>query len=384
MEGLNLDYITDGDELDLFGDGTEQQQPATTPEEPSTPEGENKEKDTAEEIDTDSLFTPESVGSGKDNKEKEDNTPSGEGDGSSPDKNFFSSNAKALAEEGIFPDLDEDTINGIKTAEDLRKAIDAQMQAGLSEIQKRVNDALTAGVEPTAIRQYENTLNYLNSIDDKQLEAEGDKAEDLRKRLIMQDFLNRGFDKTRAEREVNKALQNGTDVEDAKEALKSNREYFKKSYEDLVQEAKDEQEREVAERQARAASIKDKILDTKNKFFGELELDKATRQKVFDSISKPIYKDPESGEMLTAVQKYEAEHKEDFLVKIGLLFTLTDNFKSLDGLVKGKVNKEMKKGFNALESKINNTARDNDGNLRFTSGVSDSEDYLGKGIKLDI
>ena len=88
--------------------------------------------------------------------------------------------------------------------------------------------------------------------------------------------------------------------------------------------------------------------------------------------------------MLTAVQKYEAEHKEDFLVKIGLLFTLTDNFKSLDGLVKGKVNKEMKKGFNALESKINNTARDNDGNLRFTSGVSDSEDYLGKGIKLDI
>jgi len=382
MEGLNLDYITDGDELDLFGDGTEQQ-PAT-PEEPSTPEGENKEKDTAEEIDTDSLFTPESVGSGKDNKEKEDDTPSGEGDGSSPDKNFFSSNAKALAEEGIFPDLDEDTINGIKTAEDLRKAIEAQMQAGLSEVQKRVNDALTAGVEPTAIRQYENTLNYLNSIDDKQLEAEGDKAEDLRKRLIMQDFLNRGFDKTRAEREVNKALQNGTDVEDAKEALKSNREYFKKSYEDLVQEAKDEQEREVAERQARAASIKDKILDTKNKFFGELELDKATRQKVFDSISKPIYKDPESGEMLTAVQKYEAEHKEDFLVKIGLLFTLTDNFKSLDGLVKGKVNKEMKKGFNALESKINNTARDNDGNLRFTSGVSDSEDYLGKGIKLDI
>ena len=382
MEGLNLDYITDGDELDLFGDSTEQ--PAT-PEEPSTPEEPKNDKtDTAEEVNVDDLFTPESVGGGKDNKEKEDDTPSSEGDGSSPDKNFFSSNAKALAEEGIFPDLDEETINGIKTAEDLRKAIETQMQAGLSDIQKRVNDALNAGVEPTAIKQYENTLSFLNSIDDKQLEAEGDKAEDLRKRLIMQDFLNRGFDKTRAEREVSRALQNGTDVDDAKEALKSNRDYFKKAYDDLVQEAKDEQDREVAERQARAASIKDKILDSKNKFFGELELDKATRQKVFDSISKPIYKDPESGEMLTAVQKYEAEHKEDFLVKIGLLFTLTDNFKSLDGLVKGKVNKEMKKGFSALESKINNTARDNDGNLRFTSGVSDSEDYLGKGIKLDI
>ena len=50
---------------------------------------------------------PESVGSGKDDKEvKEDTTL--KGSGSSPN-NFYSSIAKALKEEGIFPDLDDNS-----------------------------------------------------------------------------------------------------------------------------------------------------------------------------------------------------------------------------------------------------------------------------------
>jgi len=36
-----------------------------------------------------------------------------------------------------------------------------------------------------------------------------------------------------------------------------------------------------------------------------MELDKATRQKIYDNISKPIYKDPETGDYLTALEKYE-------------------------------------------------------------------------------
>lgn len=386
MEGLDLDYIVDEDDLGLFTD--DGQQPEQAQETPPDEGGGGQEKhNTAEEeeVDVDALFqTPESVGGGdKNNKETKEDAPS-DGDGASPNNDFFSSIAQTFAEEGIFPDLDEDTIKGIKTAEDFRKAIDAQLKAGLDEQQKRVNDALNAGIEPDEIRQYEGIIAQLNGFKEEDITAEGDQGEDLRKRLIFQDFLNRGFDRTRAEREVNKALQNGTDIEDAKEALKSNREFFQTKYQELIDNAKKEQEQEEQERQQRATKLKETILDPKTKFFDELELDANTRQRVFDSISKPIYKDSKTGEVLTAVQKYEAEHREDFLVKVGLLYTLTDGFKSLDGLVKGKVNKEMRKGFNALESKINNTARDNDGNLRYSSGVSDSEDYLGKGMRLDI
>ena len=69
------------------------------------------------------------------------------------------------------------------------------------------------------------------------------------------------------------------------------------------------------------------------KVFGDISIDKATRQKAYDNIAKPIYKDPETGEYLTAVQKYRSEHENDFIKNVGILFTLTDGFTNLDKLV---------------------------------------------------
>lgn len=382
MAGLDLDYIIDEEGLDLFNDDGQQQTPPAEGEDEGNKDKGNKNTAEEEEVDVDSLFqNPESVGSGEEHN--------GEGEGTPPDEgktspNFFSSNAKALAEEGIFPDLDEEEINNIKTGPELVEAIRKQMKAGLDEMQKRVTDALEAGVEAPVIKQYEGVLKQLNDMTDEEISAEGDEGEILRKKLIFQDYLNRGFSKERAEREVNKAIQNGTDIDDAKEALKSNKQFFQDAYNKILQDARDSKKKEEEEDRQKAEKLKESLLNPKTKFFDELELDKSTRQKVLDNISKPIYKDPKTGDVFTAVQKYELEHGEDFLVKVGLLYTLTDGFKSLDGLVKGKVNKEMKKGYSALESKINNTARDNEGNLRYSSGVDDSEDYLGKGIRLDI
>ena len=80
----------------------------------------------------------------------------------------------------------------------------------------------------------------------------------------------------------------------------------------------------------------------------------------------------------------ELDNPEEFMAKIGLICALTDNLKSIDGLVKKKVKKEVKRGLSNLESKINNTSRDSRGNLRFSSGVDDSESILGKGMRLDL
>ena len=79
------------------------------------------------------------------------------------------------------------------------------------------------------------------------------------------------------------------------------------------------------------------------------------------------------------------ENRTDFLKNIGILFTLTDGFKNLDNLVKGKVRKEVKKGLRELENTINNTSITSDGNLRYVSGVNeDPESFIGKGWKLDV
>lgn len=386
-EELSLDNILGAEEIEnLFvEDEDTQDTPPANGEPPKKEEEPDKDKEeTTEVVDVDNLFTdtPESVGSGKENtEEKEDTTP--KGDGPSP-KNFYSSIAKALKEEGIFPDLDDEGLSKVKDPEDLRDLIDQQIKAGLDERQKRIDEALNAGVEPTEIRKYENTINFLDSIKEDNISDEGDKGEKLRKDLIYQDFINRGYSKERAAREVQKSFNAGTDIDDAKEALKSNIDFFKDKYDELVNEAKSEAEQEEKERKEQAEKLKSSILNDKD-VFGDLSIDKSTRQKIYDNIAKPVYKDPETGEYFTAIQKYEMENRTDFLKNIGLLFTLTDGFKNLDGLVKGKVKKEVRKGLRELEHTLNNTARTSDGNLKFVSGVDeDPESFIGKGWNLDV
>lgn len=376
MEELNIENVLLPDEIEnLFNGGGQEENNTGTP----PPEEKKEEKETTEEVDTDNLF-PESVGSEeKENKEKEDTTP--EGDGTSPKTDFYSSIAKALKEDGIFPDLDNDTINGIKDPEGFAEAIKKQISAGLDETQKRVNDALEVGVDPNAVQYFERAISQMDDIKEEDITNE-ETGENLRKQLILRDFMNRGYSKERAEREVKKSLDAGTDVEDAKESLEEIKKHLHKQYDDLIKEAQEEERKEEEQRKKDIEDLKNSMLDDKD-VFGDLKVDKATRQKALDTVSKPVWKDPETGDYYTALQKYEKENKLDFLKYVGLIFTLTDSFKSLDGLVKEKQKKEARKGISALEKVINSTQRGSDGNLEYVTGVNDKESYLGK-FTLDI
>ena len=378
MAELSLDNILTDSEIENLFVEEEPEQDSTSEDVTENKEDKSKEdKEETTEVDVDSLFTePESVGS-EDTKEKEDT----DSDKGSTSPKFYSSIAKAFAEEGIFPDLDEETISKVNTPEELRDLVEKQIKAGLDERQKRIDEALGVGVEPDTIKQYEGALNYLDSLNDEAITAETDEGEKLRKQLIYQDFINRGYSKERASREVKKSIDGGTDIEDAKEALKSNKDFFKSKYDGIIEDTRKEEEAEVAKRKEQAEKLKASIL-TDKKVFGEIEVDKATRQKIYDNLAKPVYKDPETGEMLTTIQKYEMEHRTEFLKNLSLVFTLTDGFKNLDGLVKGKVRKEVKKGFRELENTLNNTSRTSDGSLNYASGV-DSESFIGKGWTID-
>lgn len=381
MEELDLSNILSPEEMDnLFDEeGSETQE---TPPDPKEDDKKNKET-TEVQVDAEDLFESESVGSGKEDKQgKEDTIP--DRSGTSPKTNFYSSIASALKEDGIFQNLDDDKAKEIKDAESFAQAIRDEVSAQFDERQKRIDEALNAGIEPSEIQKYEKTLNYLDSIKDENISDESEQGEQLRRQLIYNDFINRGYSKERAQREVKKSFDAGTDIEDAKESLKSNKEFFKNSYDSIVEEAKKAEEKEIEERKKDAETLKKNILE-EEKVFGELQIDKATRQKVFDNISKPVYKDPETGELFTALQKYEMDNRLDFLKNVGLIYTLTDGFKNLDGLIKGKVKKEVRKGLRELETTINNTARTSDGNLKFATGVDeDPESYVGKGWHLDV
>lgn len=380
MEELDLNNILSPEEAETLFEKEETQE---TP--PESTEDDKKNKETTEvHIDENDLFEPESVGSGKEDKQgKEDTSP--DGTGTSPKTtNFYSSIASALKEDGIFQNLDDSKASEIKDAESFAQAIRDEVAAQFDERQKRIDEALNAGIEPSEIKKYESTLSYLDSIKDDNISDESEQGEQLRKQLIYNDFVNRGYSKERAQREVKKSFDAGTDIEDAKESLKSNKEFFKNAYDSMINEAKKAEEDEVNERKKDAETLKKSILE-EEKVFGDLQVDKATRNKAFEAISKPVYKDPETGELYTALQKYEMDNRIDFLKNVGLIFTLTDGFKNLDGLIKGKVKKEVRKGLRELETTINNTSRTSDGNLKFASGVDDDpESYIGKGWNLDV
>lgn len=395
MEELSFDNILGEQEIEtLFTDpednDAQKEHKETEEEEVETPDSDDKkqkEKDnTTEDVDPENLFedkAPESVGSGKDNEGKEDTAPDNDAYGTSPN-NFYSSIANACAVDGIFPNLDDETIKKAVDAESFSNLIEAEINARFDEKQKRISQALENGVEPNDINKYEKTLSYINTITDAAIAEESEKGEQLRYNLIYQDFINKGMTPDKAKKFADRTVDAGTDVEDAKEALLSNKEFFTGAYNKMLQEAQQKADEEKAEREKNAKELEKTLMKDKQ-LFGDMEISNDIRKKAFDSVSKPVYKDPETGDYMTAIQKYESEHRADFLKYTGLIFAMTNGFKDFDSFAKGKVKKEVKKGLRELEQTLNNTRRNNDGSLRMvTNQKDDPNSFISKGMKLDL
>lgn len=375
MEELDLDNILSGDEIATLFEEPPKKEPKEEPKE------EKKEETT--DFDEDNPFgtsQKESVGS-------EDEDIQGKGDtddkgiSSSPkNKNFYSSITDALVVDGIFPDLDKETIQNVKTPEDFQKIIEEQINARFTEKEKRINEALNNKVEPSVVQQYESTIDYLNNINDDSLSAEDEEGENLRRQLIYNDYLNRGFSKTRAEKMVNDAIENGTDIDDAKDALQGVKDFYTNKYKEILDSAKENEEKLAEERTKQSENLKKSIMEDKN-LYGDVDVDKATRTKIYDFITKPVHKDS-NGNYMTALQKYQSENTIEAMKNFAICYTLTNGFKDWSKLGSKQAKKEVKKGLANLEKVINSTSRNNDGSLGFVS--FDESSYLGQGMQLDI
>lgn len=386
MGDFNMDSILLDTEVDnLFLEDAEETK--APDEEPETKEIKEPEKsDSTTEVNSDTLFeeeTPESVGSNEDGK-KQQEAPDSEKQDKSPDNNFYSSIASALKEEGALPDLDDAEIEATVEPEDFVALIKKQVQAQLDETTKRVNDALNNGVEPSVVNSYEKTLNYLNSITEDLLKEESEEGENIRKRLIQQDFMNRGYSAERAVKLTDKFFQSGDDIEEAITALTSNKEYYQKQYNDVLENAKKEKQQEEAALKKQGEALKKSIMDNET-VLGSIQIDKSTRQKVYDNAMKPVYKDAQ-GNYLTALQKYKSENENDFIRYMSLFYTLTNGFTNMDNIIKPQAKKEMKSKLRELENTLNGNTRLKGGNMKMVGldAQSQSGSVFDKGFSLDI
>lgn len=377
MEGIGLDNMLGAAEVERLFSG-EQEGKEEAAEEVQEPEV--KEQEETAEVDFSDLLgnQSESVGSERDT-EGDGEAPESKNDTGAPNQNLFSSIAKALRDEGVFPDLSDDTLKDIKDAEAFRKMFDDHVANSLSERQKRIDAALNGGADTEEIRNYNNDLSineFLNAKDTlDRLESESEDGENLRKQVMYQDYINRGFSEERAKKLVMKSIDDGTDIDDAKEALNSCRDYYGKRVENYQQKLENRKKTLKAQEEQQYSNLKKQIIDTED-FFGGVKVEKNIRQKAYDALTKPVYKD-EDGNFLTAMQKYQRENPMDFMKNVALMYSLTDGFKNVERLTKSKVKAGIKKGFAELESVLNNTRRNSDGTLNFANGEFSEEDRAG-------
>ena len=375
MEGIGLSNMLGAGQLEkLFGQPQETNSEASEQEEQNLVE--NQETSETAEVDFSDLIgnLPESVGSAGESSGKGE-APSSN-DAGTPDPNLFFSIAKALKDEGVFPDLADDTLKDVTDASALRQLIDGELSKALDARQQRLEQALNSGATSNELQQYQAALNVSKYLEDKKtydtLVQEGEAGDTLRKQMMYQDYVNRGFTHERAVRLVEKSFADGTEIDDAKEAFQSCKEFYAKQIEDYQQELEiREQERKSAE-EKQYNNLKKHILDT-DTFFGGVQVDKNVRQKAYDYITKPVHKD-EQGNYLTALQQYQREHPVEFMENVAMLYALTNQFKNVDLLTKKQVKAGIKKGFDELASVLNNTRRNSDGSLNLANSAPDDLD----------
>ena len=363
MEDFSFDIggiLSEEEANKLFEEQDKETDESTEPEEENVPAEKDEESQPSEKV-------------GEEEKETEEETIAPESDGSSP--NVYSSIARALKNDGIFPDFDDKALDEANTPEAFAELFDQAISAKLDERQRRIDSALGNGVEPDTVRMYEQTLQYLGSINEEVLSAETEEGENLRKQLIYNDLVNRGYSQEKANKEVDKSFKSGSDIEDAKDALEALNRYYRTGYDNVQKEAKRKADEQRAAQKKQAEDFRKMIIDD-DIAIGDVKLDKRTRQKVFDAVSKPVHKDPNTGELLTAVQQFQREKPLEFLKQLGMWFVLTDGGKNIDGFTKEQVRAEKNKGIRELERKINSTSINKDGSLRYTSTSRDDSDPL--------
>ena len=373
MEEMTFDIsgILSEEEADKLFEETDN--PETGEENAGEQENENENNNTHQTEEGGEAQPSESVGNDEDEDEKEEDTGGDKSRGSSP--TVLSSIASALKADGIFPDFEDERIAGTNTPEDFAELVEEAIKAKMDERTRRIDEALGNGVKPDTIKSYEQTIGYLNSITEDAISAEGDEGEELRKQLIFNDLMNKGYSKERAVREVEKSFNSASDIDDAKDALDALKTYYANGYKKIQDDAKKKADEFRAAQKKQSEDFRKMVLEDEIKI-GESKLDKRTCQKVFDAVSKPVYKDPDTGKLLTAVQKFQKEKPLEFLKQLGMWFVLTDGGKSVAGFTKQQVQAEKNKGIRELERKLKGNTFELGGSMRLDGGNGEGADDI--------
>lgn len=366
-----IDAIFGGEETDPDDDGNEPDVEGGKFIDNNNKDNDSKKEHTegnAEDAD------PESVGDGTPPEEeeseggKQENAEEAAQEPGSPD---ISSIAKAFREEGLlFATLDEKRVSEIGSTDDFRAAVEEDLRNRLDEQQRRLYDAVEAGADMDLFRRYENAIagsqNYLKLLEDtkdEDLSAEDEDGVNIRRNLIFASYMSKlGNNEKEAKKLTERSFSSNTDIDDAREAIETLKEIHRERVERLKKERDKAVEKSRMEQRENAERLRKSIME--EKFFGDIDVDDATRQKILRTAT--TRRRTELGE-LTELEEAARKDPVAFQKNLNAIWVLTDGFRNVDALAKDKARKEVNKSNKALDNLLKSGTFT--GNPRFTTGV---------------
>jgi hypothetical protein len=339
MEIFNVDDLSDDfleiDDNLLSGKSTD-----TEPVKPAKENNKPKEiKEDEDDVDNEDegldLIIPPSLQS--------DNDEDIEPDSSTLSPKFFSSLVQALKEGGVLADVEE---KDVKTQEDFLKIIDDSVKKrefeDLNDDQKEYLEALRTGIPHERIAQHQQTEADYASITDEALEDESDDGENLRRNVIMVNYMTKGISEAKAKKLTDKIVESGEDIAEAKDAIVELKAAEKAAFEA-------EKQGRVKQREAQVKAEKDameslnKIVKDMREIVPGLPIPINVKNKIIKELTQPVAY-TEDKRPLDRISKYLHDNPIEGRVKLAYLLEVTDNFKKMDVLENKKAKKQIFKG----------------------------------------
>ncbi|MGK0464777.1 hypothetical protein [Clostridium sp.] len=253
MGELNLGDLEDFNEssLQLFDEetGVQGNKEKEGEVKPGSTDTNNDDKKNTDGDDTSKEDQESVADQDKDKNQVQAGETSKDGDGSdssSPKLNeteqLYSNLAAEFKAKGVLPELD---ITKIKSLEDIEEAIKKQVESGLTDRQKYLEEAQKSGASVTDVSEKMNTIEKLKEVSPEYIQDETNG--DFRSTAITQDFMQKGYTEERAREMAQRSVDNGTDIEDAQFALKALIEAEETSLQGLMTDAKGKEDKSLSD-----------------------------------------------------------------------------------------------------------------------------------------
>tara|TARA_R110002126_G_scaffold2912_1_gene16050 strand:+ start:1055 stop:2197 length:1143 start_codon:yes stop_codon:yes gene_type:complete len=305
MEELNLgdlDFDTSG--IQLFDDNTGVQDdkeeaganpPAVDGETtPASTDDKNGNENNTDGDDTATAGQESVADQSKDKNQVQAGKTPPDGDGSnssSPQLNeteqLYSNLAAEFKAKGVLPELD---ITKIKSLKDIEDAIKLQIDSGLTDRQRTIEDARSSGADVTEVTEKANTIEKLKQVSPEYIQDE--RNGQFRKTAIIQDFMQKGYDSERATAMAQRSIDAGTDVEDAKFALDALIKAEESTLQGLISSAKNKETDSLKDIKSYIATTPEVIpgivlTDTqKDELYGQITSDLGNKENAFMQAQK--------------------------------------------------------------------------------------------------